>query len=160
MMKRNALVILISLAVSSGFFLSCEQDNTQTLIDQEKSQREKYVSSLSPVVLPTASGLYYIQGRTGIGAAPKDKDTVYIYYKASILNGSVFDQTLPLKPFGFIVGSGAVIAGLDEGVKLMRVGDTATLLIPSSLAYGSVRNGAIPAYSNLLFDVELYQVNP
>lgn len=160
MMKRNALVILITLAISSGFFASCEQDNTQTLIDQEKSQREKYVSSLSPAVQPTSSGLYYIQGRTGIGASPKDKDTVYIYYKTSVLYGSVFDQNLrPNKPFGFIVGSGDVISGLNEGVKLMREGDTATLLLPSSLGYGSVRNGEVPAYSNLLFEVELYKVN-
>ena len=160
-MKCNALVILISIAVATGLLGGCTEDNTQSQIDLEKSSRATYVASLSPAVTPTADGLYYIQGRTGIGTAPQTGDSVYIYYTTRILNGNVFDQRLrPNSPYGFIVGNGSVIAGLDEGVKLMRVGDTAKLLIPSSLGYGATKNGVIPAYSNLLFDVELIKVKP
>ena len=48
--------------------------------------------------------------------------------------------------------------GLEEGVGLMRVGEKARFVLPYTLAYGSNPYGNIPAYSNLVFDVELVDI--
>ena len=41
---------------------------------------------------------------------------------------------------------------------MMRVGEKARFVLPYTLAYGSNPYGFIPAYSNLVFDVELLDV--
>lgn len=52
-----------------------------------------------------------------------------------------------------------VIAGWTQGVPGMKVGGTRRLVIPSDMAYGSVRAAAnIPPNSDLVFDIELVAV--
>ena len=52
-----------------------------------------------------------------------------------------------------------VIKGWDQGVAGMKVGGKRTLIIPSSMAYGSKgAGGMIPADAALIFDVELLEV--
>lgn len=59
----------------------------------------------------------------------------------------------------FVLGEGKVIAGWDKGIKGMRVGGERTLLIPSSLAYGSRSVGnVVPPHADLVFDIELVRV--
>jgi peptidylprolyl isomerase len=61
--------------------------------------------------------------------------------------------------FSFELGKGQVIQGWEEGIALMKAGGKATFILPSSLAYGAIARGEdIPAYSPLVFDVELLEV--
>lgn len=73
--------------------------------------------------------------------------------------GTQFDSSRTLnQPFSFVLGTGNVIQGWHQGIVGMRVGGTRTLLIPSSLAYGSNGRASIPPSSALVFDVELLSV--
>jgi len=49
----------------------------------------------------------------------------------------------------------AMIEGFKEGVRLLKVGDKATLFLPYNLAYGEEGNRMIPARSNLIFEIEV-----
>ena len=51
-----------------------------------------------------------------------------------------------------------MIAGWDQGLVGMKVGGIRKLVIPSSLAYGGVRNQSIPPFATLVFEVELLDV--
>ncbi len=63
-------------------------------------------------------------------------------------------------PFQFPLGAGSVIKGWDVGVAGMKVGGQRTLIIPSSMGYGSRgAGGVIPANATLVFDVELLGIN-
>ena len=61
--------------------------------------------------------------------------------------------------FKFTLGAGQVIKGWDQGVQGMKVGGQRTLIIPSSLGYGTRGSGgAIPPNATLVFDIELMKV--
>ena len=72
--------------------------------------------------------------------------------------GLQFETSHGSTPLAFTLGAGQVIAGWDQGVVGMKVGGTRRLILPPSLAYGGVRNGPIPSYSSLVFDIELLSV--
>lgn len=82
------------------------------------------------------------------------------YYTAAAVDrkGPEFDSTTGKDPFSFTLGGSQVIAGWDRGVLGMRVGGIRRLIVPPSLAYGSVRFGPIPPDATLLFDIELVDV--
>ena len=83
-------------------------------------------------------------------------------YSATAANyrGTQFDTSVGRSPFQFRLGAGQVIAGWDQGLVGMKVGGTRTLIIPSSLAYGSTGagNGLIPPNAALVFTVDLLAV--
>lgn len=79
----------------------------------------------------------------------------YLYSATAAENkGSRFDAGTS---FAFTVGTG-VIQGFSQGVIGMRVGGLRRVIIPPSLGYGAQANGAIPANSTLVFDLELLTV--
>lgn len=81
-------------------------------------------------------------------------------YEGFLENGTKFDSSLDRgKAFQFVIGTGRVIKGWDQGIIGMKVGGKRTLHIPSELAYGERQVGnLIPPNSNLIFHVELLEV--
>ena len=107
----------------------------------------------------TASGLKYEDEVVGTGASPKTGQRVTVHYTGTLVNGTKFDSSRDRgQPFTFIIGTGSVIKGWDEGVATMKVGGKRILYIPAALGYGSRANGPIPANSDLIFEVELLAV--
>ncbi|WP_372755547.1 peptidylprolyl isomerase [Mariniflexile sp.] len=51
-----------------------------------------------------------------------------------------------------------MIAGFKEGLQQLHVGDKATLFIPYHLAYGETGNRGIPPKTNLIFEVEILEL--
>lgn len=74
--------------------------------------------------------------------------------------GSKFDSSVDRdQTFEFPLGAGRVIAGWDQGVAGMQVGEKRELLIAPEMAYGDRQVGnLIPPGSTLLFEVELIDV--
>ncbi|MCF6280304.1 MAG: peptidylprolyl isomerase [Flavobacteriaceae bacterium] len=108
----------------------------------------------------TKSGLRYKVLQNGNGKQATKGALVSVHYKGQLLDGTVFDSSYKRKqPIDFNIGLGQVIAGWDEGIQLLKVGDKARFVIPSHLAYGSQgAGGVIPPDAPLIFDVELMDV--
>jgi FKBP-type peptidyl-prolyl cis-trans isomerase len=75
--------------------------------------------------------------------------------------GKQFDSSRQSgRPFRFVIGSGGVIKGWDEGVQGMQPGGQRQLVIPADLGYGATGagGGQIPPNATLLFDIELLAI--
>jgi FKBP-type peptidyl-prolyl cis-trans isomerase len=136
-----------------------EEENAQAAL-KEQEELAAYIQENGITVEPTQSGLYYISTQAGTGKAAEAGKKVKVHYTGKFLNGQVFDSSVERgEPFEFNLGLGQVIRGWDEGIALMKEGEKATLIIPSSIAYGPQQNGPIPGFSTLVFDVELIEVS-
>ena len=110
----------------------------------------------------TESGISYKISKKGTGANAKDNDNVKVHYTLKLIDGSEVDSSLGRgEPIEFTLGVGQVIAGWDEGIKLLNKGASGTLVIPPNLAYGEAGagNGVIPSNATLIFDVTLVDIN-
>ncbi len=109
----------------------------------------------------TASGLYFQDLVVGTGAEARAGSTVRVTYSGWLHDGALFDsRTDPGNPLVFLLGSGVVIPGWEEGLVGMRVGGLRKLVVPPSLGYGKRSVGPIPANSVLVFDVALVGIQP
>ncbi|MBN1644128.1 MAG: peptidylprolyl isomerase [Dehalococcoidales bacterium] len=74
---------------------------------------------------------------TGCGTkGVKNGDTVKVEYTLLLEDGSIFDTSVGGDPFEFTIGEGQVIDGFENAVKGMKFGESKTVTIPPSEAYG------------------------
>ena len=163
------------------FIMDVELADVGNLDEQEELEIETIKKHLDDQTVAEdmdqlKSGLFFQQISTGEGAKPRTGDRLKVHYKGTYLDGEVFDQTRTNKPFEFTLGSTPMIAGFEEGVRLMREGEKAKFIMPSKLAYGEsfqvvpalikedlvdkdmIRDSVHP-FSPLIFEVELVDVN-
>ena len=103
--------------------------------------------------------------RVGTGAEVASGQTITVHYTGWLFDeskpdqkGLQFETSVGRDPFSFVLGTGQVIPGWDQGIVGMRVGGVRRLVIPPSLAYGGVRQGPIPPYTTLVFEIELLEL--
>ena len=114
--------------------------------------------------------LYYLEVKKGSGASPSSVDSTFVSYKGSLLNGDVFDDRD--HPIWFDLVN--VVRGFRESLPELREGDfiinedgtvkfdnygKGLIFMPSALGYYSSISSSIPAYSPLIFSVNLHRVN-
>jgi FKBP-type peptidyl-prolyl cis-trans isomerase len=107
----------------------------------------------------TGTGLRYHIFSSGEGLLPVQYDTVTVAYRLSLVNGVVCYGINAPDTLRFAMGTGAASNGLEEGLRLLRPGGKARLIVPSHLGYGLLGDGEkVPAKSVLIYDVELLGV--
>jgi FKBP-type peptidyl-prolyl cis-trans isomerase 2 len=111
--------------------------------------------------ITTSSGLKYIVLKHGRGKKSEAGKIAEVHYTGWLTDGKKFDSSKDRnETFEFTLGAHQVIAGWDEGVALMRIGDKFRLIIPPDLGYGDKGAGEIiPPGATLIFDVDLISVH-
>lgn len=112
-------------------------------------------------IVQAGAQLQQVDVVVGKGLTVKKGDLLTVDYVGTLLDGTEFDSSKKegRVPFKFVIGTGKVIKGWDQGLMGMREGGTRRLTIPSELAYGDRQVGdLIPPKSTLLFEVELKKI--
>lgn len=102
------------------------------------------------------SGLKYFELKVGDGPLPTSPKTVVaIIYSAWLIDGTLVDRS---NDYGesLVIAASKLVAGLDEGLRTMKVGGKRKLLLPYDLAYGvGGKPPTVPPKATLIIDVEL-----
>ncbi len=134
-------------------------------VTHEQELLDRYILDNEIDVSPTETGLYFIETQMGIGDEyPEDYSTVSIHYTGYLLDGRVFDTTElgdDAEPAVFSLVPYELVPGFVEGLKMMKKGGEARLIIPWDIAYGKDGSidGIIPPYTTIVFDIQLIDFN-
>lgn len=133
-------------------------------LDEMKSKEEatlaQYLKSNNVTVAPLPSGLYYIETKKGTGIKPKTGDFGKLHFKVSTIDGNVLYSSFEQgEPMMWENGKEFDNKGVTEALSIMSKGSKASIIVPSSLAFGEQGRGQmVPPYTTLLYDLEMTDV--
>jgi FKBP-type peptidyl-prolyl cis-trans isomerase FklB len=161
MSEEQAHVMLVG--VQTELSITEASFEKKVLADKNKKDGEQFLTQNGKrdgvVTLP--SGLQYKVIKAGDGKKPTAADVAVCSYRATLLDGTEFDNsskhrgggpvTFPLK---------GVIKGWQEALQLMPAGSKWQLFVPPDLAYGErgVPRVNVGPNATLIFEVELLSV--
>jgi FKBP-type peptidyl-prolyl cis-trans isomerase len=125
---------------------------------------KKFLGPKLKTLLKTPSGAYLQILKPGTGALPKKGKTAEVRYRGTLLNGLEFDSNMPVKGqepkplLSVVVSGGTMIKAFDEAIAMLKKGAKAKLYLPCNLGYGGQAAGMIPAYANLIFEIEIVTI--
>lgn len=130
--------------------------------EYEKVIIKQYMDGEKLSVEPTESGIYIVPQVVTQNTPIEIGDTITVHFEGRFFNGKIFDSTRKRnEPFIFVYGEKwQVIPGIEEALGRMRDGEKSMLIIPSKMAFGEGGNssGIIPAFTSVVFEVEVVEV--
>jgi len=126
----------------------------------EKTQMDKFVTDSIPagkVNEVLDSGVYHIIDTAGTGALPVNSNVVDVIYSASLLNGMVVTGKTP---YSYTLGATSIIAGFDQGIRRMKKGEYAWVIIPYSQGFGEQAAYPInlPPFTTLVYYIHVVNI--
>ena len=170
---KQYLYILGLIVIFSGVFTSCKKNTLDALREDELAALDQYVNTKKLTSFKDdASGIYFKDSIVGTGDSIITSGyKLKLNYKITLLDGTVVFSTEDsagrnYEEYTFIVDANNAIVnqsyvqqivGLHSGLKKMKVGGRAFMVIPSELAFKAVETNTgyviIPRFSTLLAKV-------
>jgi len=150
--RRAAAILLV---VAAGCLKGTEPNNPSN------PATDTYAASLGVNIsqMTKVSDDLYIQDLiVGTGTQAATGKTLTVFYTGWLPNGTRFDTNVGGQAASVTLGAGQVISGWELGLVGVKAGGKRRLVIGSTLGYGPVANGPIPANSTLVFDVQVVTV--
>lgn len=133
---------------------NCVANNTGIPTAAEVASLQAYLTANSLPATQHPDGFFYRIIAQGAGATPNLASSVTVKYTGTLTNGTVFDQN----NVGATFLLSQLILGWRKGLPLIQKGGSIILYLPPSLGYGCSSIGVIPPASNLIFVIDLINV--
>lgn len=147
--------------------MAAQEKEGELELNRELAELEQYLEKEKMTgFTKVGKGVYVKVEQEGTGPQVTPGSRVTVNYTGQLKNGKKFDSNQDpafnhVQPFEFVVGNGSVIKGWDEGIVQFKEGGKGKIVVPSMLGYGSQANGDVmPAFSDLIFDIEVVKVMP
>ncbi len=145
--------------IESKEFKEKLMDANKIYVKKESDEIDQYVKHKNWEMITTGSGLRYMITQKGTGVNPQSEQRVRLNFNVKLLDGTLCYSSDSTGVYEFVVDKTSVETGLHEGVKYMHVGDKATMILPSHLAYGLIGDEKrIPPRASVLYELELLSV--
>lgn len=174
--KIKKIIIYFSIAIFSMFFIACK-NNTETskevilqkedliewnrkIITLNNDIIKKYIERRQWEMNISESGLYWQIYYSTKNQRIQSDDIVEFNYSTSLLSGEKIYSSKINGPREIRIDKNQEENGLNEGIKKMRLGEKARLILPPHLAFGVTGDGSkIPPYTSIVFDIEIISIN-
>jgi FKBP-type peptidyl-prolyl cis-trans isomerase len=112
------------------------------------------------VTTTETNGLRFIQLAPGTGDIPASGKVVKLKYTGRFLNGFAFDGNMArTDSFSVTVGGTQTVVGFQKGIEMMRLGEKAIVVFPSTIGYGEKGSGtSIPGFTPLMFEIYIAKI--
>ncbi len=153
-----------------------ELKTEEEIYEEELGQIQEYIESNEIEAESYPNGLYYVQVEEGDGDETNNSSHIKFHFTRKYLDGSIIETSKDGDPIDTYLNVNELVPGLEDGIRLMKEGGKAELIMPSKLAFGkSVQ--VIPQklrkdwaderkitpltkpYSSVIYEVELLEVN-
>lgn len=128
---------------------------------RQDSDGALYYTELKPAWNPSSGVLiHYFNDRTLTAGnlSPMQTSTTSVKYHLRLYNGEAMDSSYTLTDSLYISQVNQQISGWQIALNNMHVGDSAEVIIPYPVGYGTSGSGSILPYSTLIFDIKLVDI--
>lgn len=158
-LKINSKFTAVMLLVLSFMVTACMkiegEDDGEKMVENETAIIN-YLAEKNLSAIKDTTGLYYlITTPKPTGKSPAVGDEIQMFYKLSLLNGTVIDTSSSTVPARIPYGVSLYMSGLVRSIGLLKVGESGSFLLPFYLAYGRAAGNKVPAYSPVRLDLQL-----
>lgn len=126
-----------------------------------KLKNQKFLEEIEKQegIIKHRTGVMYKMIKKGEGdRSPNVRSVITVHYKGTLINGREFDNSWKRGcPEAFRLGE--LVDGWKIALQQMHIGDRYMIYIPYEYGYGSHKCGEIPAFSTLIFEVELLGIS-
>lgn len=127
------------ISVKTGSFMTTSIERSKALLSIEEATIDSIIKKDSLNIYhssPNGYSYYFNNIDSTTNYHPKEGDVVKINYDIRTLDNQTIYSSQEIGTINFKIDKEDYFPGLRTAVKLLREGETATFLFPSSLAYG------------------------
>jgi FKBP-type peptidyl-prolyl cis-trans isomerase FkpA len=135
---------------------NCVPNSTGIPTAAEIASLKAYLKADSSTTPFDSRGFFYNIITQGTGVTPTLSSTITFKYVGTLENGTEFDRNNI--PNGNVFRLSELIKGWQYGIPLIKKGGSIKLYLPPTLGYGCNNSGIIPGGSNLIFTIDLVDV--
>lgn len=135
---------------------SCLSNEAEKISANNEAEIQNYLKFKNLTPQKSPEGMYYgITTSKPNGKVAQPGDLIRMYYKMSLLSGSILDSTnkVQKQTKGFVYNVGNSIFNLPLG--MIKAGEKGYFILPANLAFQGTSFDGLPAYSVIRLDIEV-----
>jgi len=132
------------------------EDLNSYMVQKDRERIQNYAERKKLTVKESPTGLWYQIISEGEGKRFTDKDKVIFNYECSLLDGTMCYSSEKSGPKEVVLGRSELEPGMNEALRMLKPGGSATFILPPFMAYGLTGDGKmIPPRAVIVYNVNI-----
>jgi FKBP-type peptidyl-prolyl cis-trans isomerase FkpA len=133
-------------------------DLNRYFVTKDRERIQNYIERKNLSMTESKTGLWYQIINQGEGSFFKDNSRIFMDYECSLLDGTICYTSKKDGPKEVVLGRSEMEPGLNEGLRLLKPGAEAVIIIPPFLGFGLVGDRKmIPSRAIIVYKINILQ---